>query len=91
MTTTSYAVSVVEFLMPDGRTRNVTTELPIETESLYRDMVAAGCRFEAEMLQTGKVSVTITKEGEDVDIEITMDCSSIQKAMAAMLKRELWK
>ena len=68
-----YEVDVMQFLMPNGRQVPCKTDLPIETQAAYQDMLAHGCRFEAEMLTTGQVSVTISNGEEDVDISVTVN------------------
>ena len=83
-------VDVVQFLMPDGRQKEITTELPDECEGLYRNMLECGCRFEAEVLTTGEVSVTISDDEGDVDIVLSKNCPDVQGGMAAMLQRQLW-
>jgi len=55
-------------------------------------MKKAGCRFEAEILCNGLVSVTIfdpSKE-EDIDISITRNGPEVIHGMIAMLKRKSW-
>jgi len=86
-------VQVIQYLMPDGRTRFVKTDLPIEVQQDYNDMLASGCRFEIEMLQTGHVSATIfnPEKEEDVDISITSNGPDVQTGMVEMLKRRQWK
>lgn len=89
----TFEVAVVQYLMPDGRQEQTGTRLSRELEPLYLDMVKHGCRFEAEMLRTRAISVTIfnIKDEEDVDISLTGNGPEVQAGMIAMLKRQLWK
>ena len=86
-----YTVKVTQYLLPDGRLRQVTTELPIESKQDYLDMLKADCRLEAEMLRSGLISVTITNKDEDVDIEVITNGHEVQKAYVKMLNRRLWE
>ncbi len=89
----TFEVAVVQYLMPDGQREQTGTRLSRELEPLYRDMVKRGCRFEAEMLTTREISVTIfnIKDEEDVDISVTSNGPEVQAGMVAMLERQQWK
>lgn len=63
-------VSVTQFTRPYRRAVEYVCELPYALEAEFRAMEQSGCRFEAEVLTTGEVSITITNEEEDVDIRI---------------------
>lgn len=89
---TTFTADVRQYLMPDGRLREVTTELPATLREAYMAMQQSGCRLEAEVLTTGEVSVTIfdPKEEVDVDIEVVPNGPRVQTAIAAMLNRNRW-
>ncbi len=87
----TYTVSVIQYLKPVGHQKRVLTELPIESQANYLDMDKAGYYFEAEMLRTGDISVTISKEGFDLDIEVIPNGPGVQEAMVKMLERRLWE
>jgi hypothetical protein len=84
-------VKLIQFLRPDGRENPVETDLPDCANDDYQDMLAAGCRFEAEMLMTDEVSVTISDDGSDIDISLTPNGPEVQRGMVAMLSRRLWR
>lgn len=86
-----YAADVVQFMRPDGRKKNTCTDLPVSSESLYMGMRLHGYRFEAEVLSTGTVSLTISNEDCDVDCEIVPNGPEVQSAMEAMLRRRKWE
>ena len=86
----TFTANVVQYLMPHGRSKKVTTELPVELWPLYEAMIAAGYRFEAEMLGTEEISVTISNDDGDIDCEVIPNDESVQVAMAGMLKRKKW-
>jgi hypothetical protein len=88
-----FRASIVQYMLPDGRKVNKETDLPILFEPLYRDMLDHGCRFEAEVLTTDQVSVTIfdPETEDDIDISIVKNGPAVQECMLAMLDRALWK
>lgn len=88
-----FEVPVIQFLMPNGQRRDTSTHLPSSCRDAVDSMHEAGCRFEAEMLQTGEISVTISdpKEEIDVDISVTGNGPEVQTGMIAMLERRSWE
>ena len=90
----TFTANVIQYLMPHGRSKKVTTELPIESKPIYDAMISAGYSFEAEMLQTEEVSVTISEDCDDsadIDCEVIPNDSGVQVAMIEMLKRKQWE
>lgn len=59
------SIPFTQFLMPDGRRRSITIDRPAPIEDLAKQIIAAGFRFEIEMLQTGQVSMEIVKDVPD--------------------------
>lgn len=86
---TTFTARVIQFLLPDGRERENTVELPIAVEQAYKTMTADGCRFEAEVLPGGQVSVSIANPSmeEDIDIMVTGNGPAVQDGMVNMLER----
>ena len=88
---------VTQYLRPNGQKQTVETTLPDEVLNLYNEMIAADCRFEAEVLTTEQVSTSITSmhgdEGEpmDIDSRITPNGPEVQQGMIAMLKAKRWE
>ena len=89
----TFEVPVWQYMMPDGRVVQTCTDLGIEVQSLYIEMVKAGCRFEAEVLRTNEVSITISDPlvGIDLDCSITPNGPQVQVGMVEMLKRKAWQ
>lgn len=90
-TKTTYEATVIQYLRPHGYPKKVTTELPIETESLYQDMLSINYRFESEVLTTKEVCTSISNEEGDVDSTITKNGPEVQEGMISMLKRKKWE
>jgi hypothetical protein len=87
----TFEVSVIQHLRPDGRQRHVFTQLPAEVAGAYEDMTLCGCWFKAEVLTTGEVCVTISNDEENFDASITPNTPSVQEGMAKMLARRQWR
>lgn len=62
-------VPFTQFLMPNGRRQEVTIDQPPEIEALAKRIIAAGHRFEIEMLRTGEISMEIVRDVPDADID----------------------
>ena len=80
-------VDVIQFMRPSGRQDPTSTILPWDLQQECDAMRLAGCRFEAEVLTTGEVSVTIFDTHEEIDIAIAVipNGPGVQPAMARML------
>lgn len=61
-----FEIPFTQYLLPDGRTRPIRWECTShEQEVKARSLLDAGARFEAEMLQTGQISLTVEMVGND--------------------------
>jgi hypothetical protein len=89
----TYMADVMQFLLPNGRQRPMTVELPAESKDDYTAMIESGCRFEAEILTIGEVSVTISDQTNDVDIDIRVipNGPAVPAALVEMLRSGLYK
>lgn len=86
-----FTAKVTQFLYPNGRKQEITTKLPLEGLPAYEEMTKAGCHFEAEMLSTSEVSVTISNSNEDIAIRVVENGPSVQRSMMDMLVEGSWK
>lgn len=66
-------IPFTQYLRPDGRKVDVSIEVSDEVGTKAHAIIAAGYRFECEILTTGQVSVTITDDEADHAIEIVMN------------------
>lgn len=62
------SIPFTQFLMPDGRSRNVNIKRPAEIEAQAKKIIEAGHRFEIEVLGTGEISMEIVRDVPDPDI-----------------------
>ena len=81
-------VEVLQFLRPDGRKRLCPVTLDYDLRAEYAAMQIQGWRFEAEVLTTGEVSLTITSEDQDEAIAIVPNGPTVPEALARMLAYE---
>lgn len=67
-------IPFTQFLLPRGERRDAEIDRPTESEALAEQFIAAGGRYECEVLTTGQVSLTAVKEvdGEPDDIAIVI-------------------
>jgi hypothetical protein len=89
MTTT---VEVIQYLRSNGRKVLQTTVLEGDFQNDYEDMKKHNCHFEAEVLRTGEVSLTIwdQKKEKDIDMLLASNTPEIQEALTDMLKKKNW-
>ena len=66
------SIPFTQYLMPDGRTKQIEIDRPANIEAKAAEIIAAGCRLEAEVLLTGEVSFTVfnpeTEEDEACEL-----------------------
>lgn len=87
----TYIVEITQFMRPSGRTVATSTPLPVNTKTKYFDMLKANCHFEAEVLSTGEISLTVSNSTSDVDCEITSNGPEVQAGLVKMLERGGWR
>ena len=76
------AIPFTQFLIPDGRTREVSIARSKEVERKAQQILAAGFVFECEHLSTGDVSFTITDGAKgDVAVEICPNGPAVPEAV----------
>jgi hypothetical protein len=68
-------IPFTQYLLPDGRTRPQWIVRPADIDALARRFIAAGGRYECEMLTTGEVSFTAVLDDDDPPIAIEV-CSN---------------
>lgn len=62
------AIPFTQYLLPDGRTRTVEVDRPTPVELAAEKIIAAGWKFESEILTTGEVSLTVHDPVNEVDV-----------------------
>lgn len=87
----SIMIPFTQYLLPDGRKRQVGVERPPDIEALAERFIASGGWFEAEILTTGEVSLTacdtIDDEPQDIDIELAPNGPEVPEAVDRLILR----
>jgi hypothetical protein len=60
------SIPFTQFMRPSGRPKPVLIDRPADIETQAGRLIAAGCRFECEVLTTGEVSFTIQRNADEV-------------------------
>jgi hypothetical protein len=84
----SAAPGLIEFTrysLPNGRRSTETIERPAPIAELASAIVAAGYRFECEMLGDGTVSLTIADDNADHAIELCPNGPGIPAAVERLI------
>ena len=61
-------VTFTQYLLPEGRRKEIQIVRSAEIEALAHSFIEAGGKYEAEILRTGEVSLTAHMDGEDMKI-----------------------
>ena len=86
-----------QFLLPDGRKREFTTDIPDGLADQWKTITDLGVGLKAEMLTTGEVDLALVWQGDNFDIETISNGQEAPKALEAMIARfdvrayEKWK
>jgi hypothetical protein len=79
------AIPFTQYLLPDGRRKETGLDRPADIEALAELFIAAGGKYECEVLTTGAVSLTacmvVDGEMQDVEIAISKNDESILDAV----------
>ena len=79
-------IPFTQFLMPQGRPSLVWITRPSEIEAKAKAIMAAGFRFECEMLSDYcTISFTITKDGTDYAIQLCANGPAVPEAVECLI------
>jgi hypothetical protein len=79
------SIPFTQYLMPDGRKRDELVDRPSEIEALAQRFIAAGGKYECEVLGTGHVSITACHPNFDDEGDIAIKvCSNGPAVLAAV-------
>jgi hypothetical protein len=86
-------IEATQHLRPNGTQRQVFAELEREYFPLYREMMAAGCRFEVEIVDIpGQiVAIDISTSDDVLMMLITPNGPEVHEAMIILLEARPWK
>lgn len=81
-------VTATQFLRPNGRQQEVTSEISDQYLQAYEALIQAGLRITMEVLMTGLVSICVEhEEYGDLDIEVVPNGPEVTTAVESMLGR----
>ena len=78
-------IHFTQFMRPDGRRVETGIDRPQEIATRAQKIIAAGYRFEAEVLTTGEVSLTITNDEEDHAFEVIPNGEAVPDAVDRLI------
>lgn len=81
-----FSVPFTQYLLPNGRTKQVAFGVTGETAVKARSILDKGCKFEAEMLPTGMVSLSVSDGEQDIAIEVTPNGPEIPEAVVRLVE-----
>lgn len=87
-----FFAEVTEHRRPNNEMNVGMMPLPIVVLSLYKDMVANGGSLHAEMLPNGMVTLTLSHDEDEVDLdcEIVANGPEVIQGLLRMLRRRSW-
>lgn len=81
-------IPFTQYIRPNGRKIKTGIARPKKIYDKAQKIIDKGYRFEAEVLITGHVSLTIVdKKGKDVDIEVVKNGPEVAIAVDALINR----
>lgn len=83
----SVSIPFTQYILPHGRREAVTIQVPDAIGTKANKIIAAGYRFECEVLTTGHASFTIHDPTEeyDVAIKICANGPNVSDTVAALI------
>ena len=82
-----HEIPFTQYLLPNGRRVKVSIARPKEIYDKAMDIIKAGYRLEVERLSTGNISMTISDNDGDYDIEVIENCPEVPIAADRMITR----
>jgi hypothetical protein len=77
------SIAFIEYVLPDGKTRQISFDRPAEVENIAHRFIREGGRYEYEILTTGHASITAVKAvgQKDEDDIATRVCQNAPEAV----------
>ena len=79
-------IPFTQYLLPDGRTRSISIDMPADIEEKAFDLIYSGCHFDAEILTTGMVSLTCEDTEDLVAIKVCPNGPSVVTAVRELIE-----
>ena len=82
---TCYKIPFTQYLLPDGRKKEIEIERPKDIYKKAMSIIEAGYWFEIEVLSTGHINMTISDDEDDYDMEIAINALGVSLAVDKMI------
>lgn len=82
-------IPFTQFLMPDGRQKEVSIDRPEAIGTLARGLIDHGCVFEIEMLSTGEISMEVMHGENSIAAEICLNGPEVPKAVDRLVEQAI--
>ncbi len=81
------AIEFTQYMLPDGRTKQIHIDRPSDIEEKARAITNAGFHFECEFLTTGEISFTIAdrEKQDDVALEFSENGPEVLDAVDKLI------
>lgn len=80
-------IPFTQYMAPNGRKQDVRINRPEEVSTKAEAIIAAGFRFECEVLTTCEVSLSIAGDDGDEDIEVVSNGPDVPNAVDRLINR----
>jgi len=79
-------ITFIQYFKPDGRTRKIDIDRPLDVDRMARDLVRMGYRFEIEILRTGEVHMSVAMGGDDFVSRICENGPMVRDNIDSMIR-----
>lgn len=80
------SIPFTQYLQPEGRTRRAEIDRPGEIEDMAQELLEYGWTFEAEVLNTGEVNLTVFDGEQDVVGRVVPNGPAVPNAVDEIVK-----
>ena len=81
-----YKIKFTQYLRPHGRQQTVEFDAAPDMYLRAQKIIGLGAKFEAEILTTNEVSLTVNHNGEDIAIEVVPNGPGVVEAVGRLIK-----
>jgi hypothetical protein len=80
------AIQFTQYLLPNGRRRQIEIERPDDIEAMAQILVDHGCFFDAEVLRTDHVSLTCEHDDDLIAIQVCPNDENVPRAVDNLVR-----
>lgn len=79
------SIPFTQYLLPYGRTKTVTIDMPEDVQNKADFLLKSGCHFDIEILTTGFVSMTCERGDDLVSIQICENGPAVVESVRKLI------